>query len=91
MVAPSLTPRQPGQRVKTDRRDARQLARYLRAGLLTEVRAPSEAEEAVRDLCRHREAVSKERKRSRQRLGKMLQRRGLRYGMGTRWTKRHWE
>lgn len=91
VVAPSLTPRQPGQRVKTDRRDARQLARYLRAGLLTEVRAPSEAEEAVRDLCRHREAVSKERKRSRQRLGKMLQRRGVRYRMGTRWTKRHWE
>jgi transposase len=55
VVAASLIPRKPGDRIKTDRRDARKLAELLRAGLLTEVRPPSEAEEALRDLCRCRE------------------------------------
>jgi transposase len=55
VVAPSLVPRKPGERVKTDRRDARKLAELLRAGLLTEVHPPTEADEAVRDLCRARE------------------------------------
>jgi transposase len=55
VVAASLIPRKPGERIKTDRRDARKLADLLRAGLLTEVRPPTEAEEALRDLCRCRE------------------------------------
>jgi len=55
VVAPSLTPVKPGQRIKTDRRDARKLAEHLRAGLLTAVCAPSEEQEAVRDLSRCRE------------------------------------
>src|SRR5512145_3362585 len=55
VVAPSLIPRKPGDRVKTDRRDARKLAELFRAGLLTEVHPPSPEDEAVRDLCRTRE------------------------------------
>ena len=57
VVAPSKMLHKPGDRVKTDRRDACKLAEHLRAGLLTEVRPPSEAEESVRDLCRGREAL----------------------------------
>ena len=55
MIAPALVPRKPGERIKTDRRDARKLAELHRAGLLTEVRPPTPAEEAVRDLCRARD------------------------------------
>ena len=55
VIAPALVPRKPGERVKTDRRDARKLAELHRAGLLTVVRAPTPAEEAVRDLCRARD------------------------------------
>lgn len=54
VIAPSLIPTAPGDRVKTDKRDARRLARLLRAGELTAIRVPSVAEEAVRDLCRAR-------------------------------------
>ena len=55
VIAPALIPRKPGERIKTDRRDARKLAELLRAGLLTEVHPPTPAEEAVRDLCRARD------------------------------------
>jgi transposase len=55
VIAPALIPRKPGERIKTDRRDARKLAELLRAGLLTEVHAPTPAQEALRDLCRARE------------------------------------
>jgi len=92
VVAPSLTPRKPGERVKTDRRDARKLAEYLRAGQLTEVEAPTEAEEGVRDLCRAREDAVEDRARVRHRLGKMLDRRGCIYDKGKRrWTMKHVE
>jgi transposase len=89
VIAPSLIPSTPGERIKTDRRDAKKLAEMLRAGLLTEVHPPSEQEEAVRDLCRCREDVKEDLQRSRQRLGKFLLRRGLRYGLGRAWTQRH--
>ena len=52
MVAPSLTPTRSGERVKTDKRDARKLARLLRAGELTAVYIPEPTDEAIRDLCR---------------------------------------
>ena len=90
VIAPSLIPRTPGDRVKTNRRDARKLAGFLRAGLLTEVRPPTLAEEAVRDLCRARDDARGDLLRSRHRLGKLLLRRGLIYH-GTNWTKRHRE
>src|SRR3954447_21380893 len=57
VVAPWLIPRAPGDRVKTDRRDARRLTRLHRAGELVAIRIPTETEEAVRDLCRARADV----------------------------------
>lgn len=89
VVAPSLIPIKPGERVKTDRRDARKLASYLRSGSLTEVRPPTLAEEAVRDVCRAREDVREDLMRSRHRLGKMLLRRGLRYPGKHSWGAAH--
>jgi transposase len=71
VVAPSLIPRKPGQRVKTDRRDARKLGELLRAGLLTEVHPPTEEDEAVRDLCRAREDAHQDLVRCRHRLSKL--------------------
>lgn len=76
VVAPSLIPRKPGDRIKTDRRDARKLAELLRAGLLTEVHAPTVEDEAVRDLCRAREDAHEDLVRCRHRVSKMLLRRG---------------
>ena len=88
VIAPSLIPRKPGERIKTDRRDARKLAGLHRAGLLTEVRPPTPAEEAVRDLARARDDARDDLQRGRQRLGKLLLRRGLHYA-GKNWTREH--
>ena len=88
VIAPALIPRRPGDRVKTDRRDARKLAELLRAELLTEVHPPTEDQEAVRDLCRAREAAVSDCTRARHRLSKLLLRRGLPYD-GRAWTERH--
>jgi transposase len=88
VIAPALIPRKPGERIKTDRRDARKLAELFRAGLLTEVRPPTPDEEAVRDLCRARDDVREDLQRSRHRLGKLLLRRGLHY-RGRNWTQAH--
>jgi transposase len=89
VVAPSLIPIKPGERIKTDRRDARKLAELLRAGLLTEVHPPTADEEAIRDLCRCRDAAKEDRERSRHRLLKLLLRRGLQYTTGKHWTRVH--
>lgn len=88
VIAPALVPRKRGDRIKTDRRDARKLAELLRAGLLTEVQPPTEAEEAVRDLCRARDDAREDLMRCRHRLSKMLLRRGLHYA-GKGWTRAH--
>ena len=88
VIAPALVPRKPGERVKTNRRDARKLGELLRAGLLTEVRPPTPAEEAVRDLCRARDDAREDLQRCRHRLGKLLLRRGLHYH-GRNWTRAH--
>lgn len=64
VVAPSLVPRSPGDRVETDRRDCRRLARLHRAGELVAIRIPTEAEEAVRDLCRARADLVADRTRT---------------------------
>ena len=90
VIAPSLIPVRPGDRIKTDRRDALKLAELHRAGLLTEVVPPTEDEEAVRDLCRCREDVRQDLLRSRHRLSKFLTRRGYRFTQGKKnWTKLH--
>jgi transposase len=88
VIAPALIPRKPGERVKTNRRDARKLTELLRAGLLTEVRPPTLEEEAVRDLCRARDDAREDLQRCRHRLGKLLLRRGLHYS-GRNWTRAH--
>lgn len=92
VIAPSLIPQKPGDRIKTDRRDARKLAGLLAAGLLTEVHAPTPDQEAVRDLCRAREAVKEDQKRNRHRVSKFLLRRSIRYTAGRKaWTRAHLE
>ena len=88
VIAPALIPRKPGERIKTNRRDARKLAELLRAGLLTEVRPPTPAEEAVRDLCRARDDAREDLQRCHHRLGKLLLRRGLHFS-GRNWTQAH--
>ena len=88
VVAPSLIPRRAGDRVKTDRRDASRLARLHRAGELTAIRVPAEAEEAVRDLVRARAALMADRRRAQQRVTAMLLRHG-RAWRGTSWTEAH--
>ena len=88
VIAPALIPRRPGDRVKTDRRDARKLAELLRADLLTAVHPPTIDQEAVRDLCRAREDAVTDRTRARHRLAKLLLRRGIAYD-GRNWTLRH--
>src|SRR5262249_59014893 len=72
VVAPSLVPRSPGDRVKTDRRDCRRLARLHRAGELVAIRVPTPQEEAVRDLCRARADMVADRTRTRHRVSKFL-------------------
>ena len=89
VVAPSLIPRAPGDRVKTDRRDCRRLARLHRAGELTAIRVPTEAEEAVRDLCRARADMVADRTRTRHRLSKFLLRHDRIWRGGQAWTLKH--
>lgn len=90
VVAPTLVPVRPGDRVKTDRRDAIKLVRSYRAGDLTAVWVPDAAHEALRDLVRAREAAKKDQLRARHRLGKFLLRHGRRPPTGTRpWTQKH--
>ena len=90
VVAPSQTPHAPGDRVKTDRRDARKLAWYLRAGMLSEVRLPTEEQEALRGLCRCRDDARRALHTARQQLVSFLDQRGLFYPQGPHWTTRHW-
>lgn len=88
VIAPALIPRKPGDRIKTDRRDARKLAELLRAGLLTAVRPPTPADEAARDLVRARDDAREDLQRCRHRLSKLLLRRGLHFA-GRNWTRAH--
>lgn len=88
VAAPSLTPRKPGDRVKTNRRDALKLARLHRANELTSIVVPDEAQEATRDLIRARESVCDELLRVRHQISKLLLRYGYRYREGKAWTQR---
>lgn len=89
VIALALIPRKPGDRVKTDRRDSRELLKLFQAGLLMPIWVPNEEEEAVRDLCRCREAAKKDLNRMRHRLGDFLLRQGYHYNEGNKWTQRH--
>ena len=89
VVAPSLIPRRPGDRVKTNRRDAMQLARLLRAGELTSVWVPDEVHEAMRELVRARDAAVDDLRRKRQSISSMMLRYGKTYPGKKTWGARH--
>lgn len=89
VVAPSLIPQRPGDRVKTNRRDALSLARQLRAGDLSAVWVPDPHHEAVRDLTRAREAAVREQRVKRQQVTALLLRLGQAYPGKTSWGRSH--
>jgi hypothetical protein len=90
VIAPALIPRRAGDRVKTDRRDAAQLAILYRAGALTPIHIPTDQEEAARDLLRCREDIRADLLRARHRLAKFLLRHGRRFtGTKNAWSKAH--
>ena len=91
VIAPSLIPRRPGERVKTNRRDAVKLARLFRAGELTEIWTPDEAHEARRDLVRAREAAVKDRTRKRQESRSFLLRHGKIYPGKQAWCTKYFK
>src|ERR1700722_421989 len=90
VVAPSLTPRRPGDRVKTNRRDAVSLARLLRANELTAVWVPDGGHEAMRDLTRARETAMLDLRSKRQQVSALLLRQGKSYPESKKtWSKAH--
>lgn len=89
VVAPSKTPTEKGLRQKSDRRDALQLARLHRAGELTGVHVPEEADEAVRDLTRARSDAVHDLRRAKQRLKSFLLRHGYHYSGKANWSEAH--
>jgi transposase len=92
VVAPSLIPRKPGERVKTDRRDAEKLASLSRSGDLTSVWVPDAEQEAMRDLTRARDDMKGQELKARQQLNAFLLRHGQIWPSNrSRWTKMHYK
>jgi transposase len=89
VIAPSLIPTKSGDRVKTDKRDARKLARLYRAGELTAIHIPDKDDEVIRDLCRARTDAVDDRTRTKQRVGAFLLRNGHHYTGRSNWTEAH--
>lgn len=89
VIAPSLVPVKPGDRIKTDRRDAKKLLGHFAAGQLTEVYPPNAKQEAARELTRARNSAMENLKRIRHQLLKFLTRHGYIYNAGHHWTQRH--
>lgn len=89
VVAPSLIPRKPGDRVKTDRRDAVMLARLMRSGDLTSIYVPGIEDEALRDLSRGREDAMRDLKAAKYRLKALLLRQDIRYTGRANWNAAH--
>jgi transposase len=85
VVSPSLTPKKPGERIKTDTRDAVKLARLARAGELTAIYVPEAADEALRDLVRAREDAVAMQRQARHRLQALLLRNDIRYVGKSAW------
>lgn len=91
VVAPSLIPKKPGERIKTDRRDASKLARSLRSGDLTVVWVPDEEQESMRDLTRARGDFKTLERKTRQQLNAFVLRHGFNWpSHRKRWTKIHY-
>ena len=92
VIAPSLIPHKSGERIKTDRRDAINLAKLLHAGELTSIYVPSDEGEALRDLIRAREDVKEDELRAKHRLIKFLLRHDIRAPIGVkRWTTKYYD
>src|SRR5699024_9474525 len=92
VIAPSPIPQKPGERVKTDKRDAIKLATLYRAGELTPIYVPTEDNEALRDLVRAREDIKEDELRAKHRLTKFLLRNEINPPQGTRkWTVEYWD
>src|SRR5207248_8480701 len=89
VIAPSLIPRKASDRVKTDRRDADQLARLYRAGELTAIHVPDQEDEAIRDLVRARTCGMTDQRQARNRLKGFLLRLGFRYTGKSSWNDAH--
>jgi len=89
LVAPSLIPKKPGDKIKTDKRDADNLTRLLRSGDLTAVYVPDEEDEAIRDLSRAREDVVIVLKAAKQRLKSFLLRHNIRFDGSAHWSEKH--
>ncbi len=91
VVAPSRIPRTPGERVKTDRRDALKLARLLRSGDLRAVWVPDQEQEMMRDLSRARDDMKEQERKARQQLNAFVLRHGRHWARGkSRWTQAHY-
>ena len=90
VAAPALIPRRPGDRVKTDRRDALSLVRLFRAGELTPVKVPEAEDEAMRDLVRAREDAKAAERRAKQRTAAFLLRHGHRFPGKATWGRGYW-
>ena len=92
VIAPSLIPKKPGERIKTDRRDSIKLAKLFRAGELTPVYVPTEDDEALRDLVRAREDAKEDELRAKHQLSKFLLRNDIHPPFkGKKWTRRYRE
>ena len=89
VVAPSMIPKRPGDRIKTDRRDAMSLARLYRSGDIKSVYVPGPEDEAIRDISRAREDAVIAHKRARQQLAALLLRQDIRYPGKRAWTQAH--
>ena len=89
VVAPALIPKKSGERIKNDRRDARNLATLHRSGDLTAVYVPDQADEAIRDLVRTRADIQKALRKVKQQINAFLLRHDIRYPGKTRWSKAH--
>lgn len=92
VIAPSMTPVRPGDHVKTDKRDALKLAKLYRAGQLTPIRVPTQAEESVRRLTRLRETVARDVAAAKTLMSQFVKDHGLTFGEGKcRWTQKYWQ
>ncbi|MGP7819810.1 IS110 family transposase [Niallia sp. 01092] len=90
VIAPSLIPQKPGERIKTDRRDSIRLAQLYRAGELTSIYVPTTEDEALRDLVRAREDAKEDELRAKHRLSKFLLRNNIKQPAGVnKWTRKY--
>jgi len=89
LIAPSLIPKKPGERVKTDKRDAQKLARLLKNNDLDPIYVPEPEDEAVRDLSRAREAAMRDLNDAKHQLKSMLLRNNIRYSGTANWSLKH--